>query len=74
MFGRRTPRFEPLEDRRLLALASPLIHVFPTGHEPFASQIVPVDADGTSDLVVLNTDGTLSVALHVPACVHCMPK
>src|SRR6478609_8308301 len=60
----RTALFEPLEDRRMLALAS-------LPDQPLAMPAAPIDvalgllnADPYKDLAVLNSDGSLTVALN----------
>jgi RHS repeat-associated protein len=55
---------EPLEERILLTLASQPNQPLPVGTNPVALQAGLIDSDNTTDLVVLNADGSLTVALN----------
>src|SRR5262249_22956360 len=55
---------EPLEDRILLTLSSPLDSVLPTGRSPVDVRLGLLDGDNRVDMAVLGADGDLTVALN----------
>src|SRR4051794_11268692 len=61
---RRPALFEPLEDRRMLALASPPNQPLTMPAAPLDVALGLLNADPYNDLAALNTDGSLTVALN----------
>src|SRR6266699_900135 len=55
---------EPLEDRILLSLSSPLDSIVPTGRSPLDVRLGFIDNDNRVDMAVLGADGDLTVALN----------
>ena len=61
---RRRGLFEPLEDRRVLALAAPPDQPVFTSAPPLDLRLGLLNADTRMDLVALNASGSLTVALY----------
>ena len=58
------PKFEVLEERIVLSLASPIDKLLASNTDSIAVKLARIDADNLADMVLLGRDGKLTVALN----------